>query len=60
MNINLVFANLMTRGSVITEDKLIGVELSSFTDDQLQQLLHRSIGYAEDIILFEFESREEN
>jgi hypothetical protein len=42
---------------VIEEKHLSSIRLNELTDDELTELLSRSVGYAEDLILFEFESR---
>ena len=51
------FENLIARYDCLMDKDLIHVTLSEFTDDQLIQLLSKSIGPAENLILSEFQSR---
>jgi hypothetical protein len=58
MKTNLIFQNLINTSDCLTEKELEGISLTQFSDFELEQLLSKSVGYAEDLILFEFENRE--
>lgn len=47
----------ITYKGMICEEDLLNIDLTQLDEEELQQLLSRAAGYAEDLILFELESR---
>ena len=42
---------------MVTEETIKNLDLSKLSNEELNELLSEAVGYAEDLILFEFDAR---